>query len=101
MAQTSINIRTDEKLKKQFDLVCNELGINLSTAINIFMKTVVRQNRIPFPLSIDAIRKPIVYGNLSKDDIDILMQKSFDNINSDNVRPIDDVFDDFGKKYGI
>ena len=63
MAQTSINIRTDEELKRKFDLICNELGLNLSTAVNIFMKTVVRQNRIPFPLAIETGRKPI---NLSE-----------------------------------
>ena len=51
MAQTSINIRTDENLKKQFDAVCSELGLNLSTAMNIFMKTVVREREIPFKIS--------------------------------------------------
>jgi len=56
MAQTSINIRTDEELKKQFDVVCSEIGLTLSTAINIFMKTVVRQKRIPFPLEVDTVR---------------------------------------------
>jgi len=51
MAQTSINIRTDEILKKQFDAVCNELGLNLSSAINIFMRTVVREREIPFAIT--------------------------------------------------
>ena len=57
MAQTSINIRTDEELKRQFDIVCSELGLTLSTAMNIFMKTVVRQKRIPFPLEAYTVRK--------------------------------------------
>jgi len=51
MAQTSINIQTDENLKKQFDAVCNELGLNLSAAINVFMKAVVRERGIPFKIS--------------------------------------------------
>ena len=51
MGQTSINIRTDENLKKQFDSVCDEMGLTLSTAINIFMKTVVREREIPFKLT--------------------------------------------------
>lgn len=53
MAQTSINIRMDESLKQQFDYLCNELGLNMSTAINIFAKTMVRQQRIPFEVSLD------------------------------------------------
>lgn len=54
MAQTSINIRIDETLKQQFDLLCNELGMNMSTAFNIFAKTMVRQQKIPFEISLDV-----------------------------------------------
>ena len=53
MAQTNVNIRMDDTTKRQFDVICNELGLNMSAAFNIFAKTVVRQNRIPFELSID------------------------------------------------
>ena len=53
MAQTNVNIRMDETLKQQFDHLCNELGLNMSTAINIFAKTMVRQQKIPFEVSLD------------------------------------------------
>lgn len=53
MAQTNINIRMDENLKQQFDFLCNELGLNMSTAFNIFAKTMVRQQKIPFEISLD------------------------------------------------
>jgi len=53
MAQTNVNIRMDDTVKRQFDVVCNELGLNMSTAFNIFAKAVVRQNKIPFELSLD------------------------------------------------
>lgn len=54
MAQTSINIRMDEDLKKQFDAFCSEIGMNMSTAFCIFAKTVVRENRIPFEITANA-----------------------------------------------
>lgn len=54
MAQTSINIRMDDTLKQQFDLLCNELGLNMSTAFTIFAKTMVRQQRIPFDVALDT-----------------------------------------------
>lgn len=54
MAQTNVNIRMDENLKKQFDALCSELGLNMSTAVNIFAKTMVRQQGIPFMVSLDA-----------------------------------------------
>ena len=53
MAQTNINIRMDENLKKQFDSLCNELGLNMTTAFNVFARAVVRQQGIPFEVSID------------------------------------------------
>lgn len=54
MAQTNINIRMDENLKQQFDHLCNELGLNMTTAFNIFAKTMVRQQRIPFEVALNA-----------------------------------------------
>ena len=54
MAQTNINIRMDDNLKLQFDRLCNELGLNMTTAFNIFAKTMVRQQRIPFEVALDV-----------------------------------------------
>ena len=53
MAQSLVSIRMDEDLKRQFDYVCNELGLNMSTAITIFAKKMVRENAIPFEVSFD------------------------------------------------
>lgn len=51
MAQATFSVRMDEVLKKQFDGLCQEFGMNASTAINIFARAVVRQRRIPFEIS--------------------------------------------------
>ena len=53
MASTSITVRMDEDLKKQVEKLFEEMGLNMTTAINIFAKTVVRQNKIPFEIAID------------------------------------------------
>ncbi|MDD6490545.1 MAG: type II toxin-antitoxin system RelB/DinJ family antitoxin [Clostridia bacterium] len=54
MAQTNINIRMDEDLKKQFENFCSEVGMSMTTAFCIFAKTVVRQHRIPFEVSTES-----------------------------------------------
>ena len=51
MGQAIFSVRMDESLKKQFDSLCQEFGMNTSTAINIFARTVVRERRIPFEIS--------------------------------------------------
>ncbi|MPM78382.1 hypothetical protein SDC9_125393 [bioreactor metagenome] len=53
MANTSVTFRMDENLKKQFESVLDELGLNLTTGINVFAKAVVRDNGIPFELKAD------------------------------------------------
>ena len=51
MAQ--ISLRVDDELKRGAEKTLNDIGLSMSTAINIFLKTVVRENRIPFELSAD------------------------------------------------
>jgi len=53
MATTSVTIRMDENLKKQVEILFEDMGLNMTTAINIFAKAVVKQNKIPFEISAD------------------------------------------------
>lgn len=55
MANTAnINIRMDANLKKQFEAFCADMGMTMTTAINIFARKAVRENRIPFEISGDV-----------------------------------------------
>lgn len=53
MAQTLVNVRMDEEVKKKMEETCKELGITMSTAFNIFARKMSRERRIPFEVSID------------------------------------------------
>ncbi len=53
MSQTTISVRMDDTLKHEFDRVCNDLGLSMSTAVTILAKKMVRENRLPFDVSID------------------------------------------------
>lgn len=53
MAQTLVNFRMDEDLKRDMEKTCHELGMNMTTAFIIFAKKVARENRIPFEVSVD------------------------------------------------
>lgn len=50
MAQTNVNIRMDEDLKRQFDSFCTDMGMTMTTAFCIFAKKAVREYRIPFEI---------------------------------------------------
>ena len=51
MALTTITARVDASDKAAFDAFCSSVGLNTSTAINLFVKAVLRENRIPFELT--------------------------------------------------
>lgn len=55
MGVSTINIRLDENDKKIFNEICNELGLNMSTAFNMFVKSMIRTGGLPFDAT---IRKP-------------------------------------------
>lgn len=50
MAQTSMTIRLDNKQKAIFDELCAQFGMSANTAINIFVKAVIRSKSISFPI---------------------------------------------------
>ena len=53
MAQGIVSVRMDEALKQEFDNVCQELGLSMSTAITMLAKKMAREKRLPFEVSID------------------------------------------------
>ena len=50
MAQATLSMRVDDTLKKNFDSICDDFGFTSTAAITVFMKTVVRERRIPFEI---------------------------------------------------
>lgn len=51
---TSMTIRVDDQLKRNFDVLCDQFGLSNSAVLNLFMKTVVRERRIPFEIKADT-----------------------------------------------
>ena len=51
---TRISIRMDEDLRKEADEILDELGLNMSSAVNIFVKQLVRQGGLPFTPTLET-----------------------------------------------
>lgn len=51
MALVTLTARVDEEDKASFDAFCSNVGLNVSTAVNLFVKAVLRENRIPFEIT--------------------------------------------------
>ena len=78
---TNLNIRVDEDLKRKAEAVFSELGLNLSTAMNIFLRYSVRYGGIPFDLRIE---KPNTETLSAIDDVsnNRSMSKTFDSVSA-------------------
>ena len=66
---TNISIRMDADLKAQADALFAELGMNLSTAFNIFVRQSLREGRIPFDISLDKPNKETITAMLEAERI--------------------------------
>ena len=54
MATTNLNIRTDAEVKAAAEQLFNELGLNLTTAVNIFLRQSIRTGGIPFDVKLKS-----------------------------------------------
>lgn len=74
MAQ--ISLRVDDEVKRSAERTLDDIGLSMSTAINIFLKTVVRENRIPFELSADPFYSKENMAELERRAADVRSGKS-------------------------
>lgn len=54
MANVNVNIRMDSDLKQRFEAFCDDMGMTMTTAFNVFAKKAVREYRIPFEIGAEV-----------------------------------------------
>ncbi len=57
MATTTVSFRTDADLRKDADRFFETVGMTMSTAINLYLRKIVMEQRIPFEISVPAMSK--------------------------------------------
>ncbi len=75
MAQTNLSVRVDEQDKKRFEVFCSQTGMNVSVAVNMFIKVVLREQKLPFEVKADPF--------YSEENLDRL-QKSIEELDNGN-----------------
>lgn len=53
MAQTTLSVRIDRDDKENFEKFCKNTGMNVSVAVNMFVKSVLREQKLPFEIKTD------------------------------------------------
>lgn len=65
MESLNLNVRVDANDKKCFEQFCNSVGMNVSTAINMFIKAVLREQKLPFEIKTTTFDEEI-YNKLKE-----------------------------------
>ena len=55
MADTTVTIRVDEDIKRKFEEFCTDVGINMSVAVNMFIRASLKEQKIPFSIESSKI----------------------------------------------
>ena len=84
MAQTAMTVRVDNNVKMQFDALCEQFGMSVNAAVNVFINAVVRTRSIPFEISAkeDQTSKRALEAFLSADRSD-RPEMTLDEINEE------------------
>ena len=54
MPDTTVTIRVDEDIKRRFEEFCSDVGLNMSVAVNMFIRASLRERKIPFQIESSA-----------------------------------------------
>ena len=82
MESLTLNVRVDANDKKSFEQFCNSVGMNVSTAVNMFIKAVLREQKLPFEVKSNILEETI-YNKLKEAEIEMS--------NTDKRYTVDDV----------
>lgn len=101
MANTSaVYARIDTNLKESAESILSQLGISPSSAIQMLYSQIVLQKGMPFELRLPS-KKPLALGSLTKEELDLELQKGIYSLNTGKAYNADEVDDYFTKEYGI
>lgn len=79
MGTTNINVRVDSEVKQKAEAIFNELGLNMSTAMNMFLRYSIRYGGIPFDLRLDLPNEE-TQAAINDVDKNCNMSKTFDSV---------------------
>ena len=97
----SVFTRVDPTIKSQAEAILNQLGISMSTAMEIYLRQIALQRKIPFEIQVPQKNKPISYESLSDEDFNALMDEAAKDYAAGKFTDFDDFKKDVYKELGL
>ena len=70
----NVSARVDQKVKEQAEVVLSQLGISMGTAMEMYLRQIALQRKIPFEMALPTV-EPVEYAALSDEQFDALMDE--------------------------
>ena len=98
--QASVFARIDPLVKEQAETVLNQLGISMATAMEIYLRQIAMQRKIPFEMALPNDR-PVAYGALSDMEFNASMDKAMKQYANGECTSVDEFEADLLKEFGV
>ena len=100
MAKTaSVYARVDPETKEQAEAILEELGLPMSVCIEMMLKQMIRQRKLPFQVTLNT-KRPLVYEELSEEEFHDEIQKGLDDIAAGRVYSQEEILDELNRGFG-
>lgn len=98
MAKTaSVMTRIQPEIKEQAEIVLSQLGISMSSAMEMYLRQIALQRKIPFEVKLPT-STPVALGALNDDEFNVLMDKAAASYASGACIPVEDFEKEFKKE---
>lgn len=102
MARTAnVFTRVEPDIKAQAETVLDQLGISMATAMEIYLRQIALQRKIPFEMKLPEISKPIAYGSLTDNEFDALMNQTVKSYADGMCSSVTDFKTEISKELGV
>ncbi|MBI9012443.1 MAG: type II toxin-antitoxin system RelB/DinJ family antitoxin [Clostridiales bacterium] len=98
---TTLNIRINPSVKKKAEEVLEELGIPMSTAINMYLRQISLTGGIPFPVKLPKAPENLNAGTMSESELYDKLDKGYNDATAGRVHEASEAFDSIRKKNSI
>ena len=92
MATVSAQIRIDADVKAQSMALFQNLGLDLSTAVNVFLRQCLIHRGLPFSVKESEATRPLHHADLSEAELERELEKGLEDLAAGRVRPAEEVF---------
>lgn len=98
---TTLNLRVNPAVKKQAEEILSELGISMSTAINMYLRQINMTGSIPFSIELPKVPNDINVDTMSKDELHSKLERGYADYDNGRVKPAAEAFGKLREKHNI